>query len=381
VCPARRRSRTPRRFRRSPHLVGHWRDGSFILVNFATRSTSPATPLICEILDFCGEWRTLRQITGGIPAARSPQLENLLDVLVDRALLQASDRPVDPRESGMTALVPWNPEAGFFHQITKDVPFVSPAKARTYARLNAPNGPAPTIVKKYPRSARVELPAPAVNRGFTDVLLARRTSRRYSSIPVTVDDLASILGFAAGIQQWAATPSGEVALKTSPSGGARHSIECYVVVRNIDGLRAGVYHYRPDRHFLERIGRAVPIDRMRAYVPASEYFASAAAMVFFTSVFEREIWRYPYARAYRATIAEAGHVCQTLLLMATSLGLASYCVMGLADSVIEADLGIDGITESVLYCAGIARPPRGTVAATLPRGSVKTRPNRYLRTR
>ena len=96
-------------------------------------------------------------------------------------------------------------------------------------------------------------------------------------------------------------------------------------------------------------------------------------------MFERESWRYPYARAYRATIAEAGHVCQTLLLMATSLGLASYCVMGLADSIVEEDLGIDGITESVLYCAGVARMPKGKGPATLPRGLVQTRPNRYHR--
>ena len=105
----------------------------------------------------------------------------------------------------------------------------------------------------------------------------------------------------------------------------------------------------------------------------------SSAMVFFTSMFEREIWRYPYARAYRATIAEAGHVCQTFLLTATSLGLASYCVMGIADSLIEADLGIDGLTESVLYCAGVARTPKGKGPATLPRGSVTMRPNKYLR--
>ncbi len=102
-------------------------------------------------------------------------------------------------------------------------------------------------------------------------------------------------------------------------------------------------------------------------------------MVFFTSMFAREIWRYPYARAYRATIVEAGHVCQTFLLTATSLGLASYCVMGIADRLIEADLGIDGITESVLYCAGIARMPKGKGPATLPRGLVQIRPNKYLR--
>lgn len=279
----------------------------------------------------------------------------------------------------METLRAWNPEVGFFHNATKDVPLISRARARIYAQRNPSGEPRPAMVKKYRHAARVDLPAPDADPALTNVLLARRTSRRYSATPVTLSELASILGYTSGIQAWATTPDGDVALKTSPSGGARHSIECYVVARAIAGLRPGIYHYRPDRHFLERIKGPVSIDRMRAYVPGSEYFASACAMVFFTAVFNREIWRYPYARAYRATIAEAGHLCQTFLLMATSLRLASYCVMGLADSIIEADLGIDGISESVLYCAGIARLPKGKRPATLPRGFVQMRPNKHLR--
>jgi hypothetical protein len=65
-------------------------------------------------------------------------------------------------------------------------------------------------------------------------------------------------------------------------------------------------------------------------------------------------------------------------LMATSLGLAPYCVMGLADTLVEGDLGIDGISESVLYCAGVGRPPRGTLWASLTRGTLPTRPNKRL---
>ena len=91
-------------------------------------------------------------------------------------------------------------------------------------------------------------------------------------------------------------------------------------------------------------------------------------MVFFTSIFARILWRYPYARAYRAALIESGHVCQTFLLAATSLGLAPFSVMALADSVIERDLGIDGIRESVLYAAGVGRPPRGVAWAPLAQG-------------
>ncbi len=48
------------------------------------------------------------------------------------------------------------------------------------------------------------------------------------------------------------------------------------------------------------------------------------------------------ARATSAAFVEAGHLCQTFCLAATWLGLAPYCVMGLADSLIETDLGLDG---------------------------------------
>jgi hypothetical protein len=77
-------------------------------------------------------------------------------------------------------------------------------------------------------------------------------------------------------------------------------------------------------------------------------------------------------------LIEAGHVCQTILLTATWLGLAPFSVMGLADSLIERDLGIDGIRESVLYAAGLGRPPSGTSWAPLRRGTLHAEPNPHL---
>ena len=73
-----------------------------------------------------------------------------------------------------------------------------------------------------------------------------------------------------------------------------------------------------------------------------------------------------------------GHVCQTFCLTATWLGLAPFCLMGLSDSRIEKDLGLDGITESVLYAAGVGQPPQGSSWAPLVRGSLTARRNRRL---
>jgi SagB-type dehydrogenase family enzyme len=329
-------------------------------------------------LDFCTDWRTLDAISRGLSSGPSPLIPTLVDRLVELSLLQRSDQPQDPRVDAMDRLGPWNPEVGFFHAATRDVVLSSPQKAARFRRQTNVRRSMPAIVKRYPGADCIALPLPAAEGEFPRVVKARRTWRRYSSAPVHLDDLATVLGLSMGVQQWVRADGHLAALKTSPSGGARHPIECYVVVRQVEGVRAGIYHYAADEHALEKLRGPVSIERMRAYVPTSEYFANASAMVFFTAVFERLLWRYPYSRAYRAAFIEAGHVCQTFCLTATWRGLAPYCIMGLADSLIEADLGLDGTAESVLYAAGVGRPPRGSSWAPLPRGTLQVRQNRRL---
>jgi hypothetical protein len=58
------------------------------------------------------------------------------------------------------------------------------------------------------------------------------------------------------------------------------------------------------------------------------------------------------ARAYRG-VTQCGHLCQTFCVVATCLGLAPFCTAALKDTLIEEDLGIDGIRESILYVAGV----------------------------
>jgi SagB-type dehydrogenase family enzyme len=147
----------------------------------------------------------------------------------------------------------------------------------------------------------------------------------------------------------------------------------------VKGLPAGIYHYAADVHRLERIRRGDPTARLRAWMPYSEYFAKAAFTVILTAVLDRQVWRYPYSRAYRAALAEAGHVCQTFCLTATWLNLAPFCLMGLDDAAIEKALGIDGVRETVLYVAGAGTRPRGATWAPRLRGTLPAKANPHLR--
>jgi SagB-type dehydrogenase family enzyme len=355
-------------FRRSPHLVVHWRDGALRICNYATRQTFAANGFILDLLDSCGDWRTFDEVSRGLPGQPPGLLLTLMDRLVALSLLERSDASVDSRVAAMSRLAEWNPEVGFFQASTRDVVFAEPREASLRSRRRAAQRKLPPAVKRYAGAARIDLSRPELTGEFPQVLKARRTWRRFSSKPVDVGELSTLLALTAGVQQWVQADGYVAPLKTSPSGGSRHSIECYVVARDVRGLKGGIYHYASDRHALERISGPVARARLRDYVPGSGYFASASAFVFFTAVFERILWRYPYSRAYRAALAETGHLCQTFCLTATWQGLAPFCLMALGDSAIEQDLGIDGIGESVLYAAGVGRPPRATAWAANPAG-------------
>lgn len=363
------------RVRRSPHLVIYWSRGACVACNYATGTRVRITPFVCEILDACTDWTPPSRVAGAVDEPGDPQFDQLLARLVALDLLQQEGHRVDRRELAMSRLMAWNPEAGFFHASSRDVAFGRGARGGTgvaAARM-------PPVLKAYRGVPRIPLPRPRRDGEFPRVLQERRTWRRFAPAPVTVDELATLVAFTAGVQHWVDAGGRRLPLKVAPSGGARHAIECYVVCRAVRGLAAGVYHYAPATHELERLRGPVRPPRLRAYLPGSEYFAGASAIVFFTAVLERILWRYPYSRAYRAALVEAGHACQTFCLTATWLGLAPYCVMGLADSIVEQDLGVDGICEPVLYAAGVGRRPSRTAWAPLPRGGrLRIRPNPHL---
>ena len=151
--------------------------------------------------------------------------------------------------------------------------------------------------------------------------------------------------------------AGRAMLRTSPSAGARNPLEAYVVVRNVTGVAPGIYHYAPLDHRLIRLKRGARATIER-HLPGQAWYGKASVLVLITAVFARSEWKYPSPRAYRDVLLEAGHFCQTFCLVATALRLAPFCTGALADSVIERDLGLDGVTESVIYACGTGtRPP------------------------
>lgn len=365
-----KKQRRPISYRRTPFVISYWLGGQLVFENYLTQRRITAGPLTSAILHFFHRWRSIAELVASHSEYTVESLSGAVRSLAEHSFLQRRGR-LAPGEKELEAWSAWNPAASFFHLSTKDLPFERDAKKEYRGLLRlAKAKPIPRAAKRYPKAQRVDLPIPSVSGEFPRVLLTRRTWRKFSRQPVTLAALGSLLGLTWGVQRWVEIPKiGSVAAKTSPSGGALHPIEAYVLARNVEGLRTGIYHYASADHRLELIRAGATPGQITRYLANQWWYGGASFVVFMTAVFARTQWKYDYARAYRAVLMEAGHLCQTFCLTATWLGLAPFCTLAFADSEIESALGVDGISESVLYAAGCGTRPEKEEKAHLLSGS------------
>jgi SagB-type dehydrogenase family enzyme len=359
------------RYRRAPFVISYWSAGDLVFENFLLRRRIVASPLTSVVLHFFDRWRSLAELFSALKEYTPASLRKAVHSLVQHSLLQTESQSPAVGERELLAWREWNPAASFFHLATKDARF-HPDSQKEYRELLrlARSRPMPQPIKRYRKAQQVRLPAPKIDSEFPRVLLSRRTWRQFSKRPVTLSVLANLLGLTWGVQGWIKIPPfGSVAVKTSPSGGALHPVEAYVLARHVDGLRAGMYHYNATDHRLELLRRGATARDITRYLANQWWYCGASFVVFMTAVFSRTQWKYDYARAYRAVLMEAGHLCQTFCLTATWLNLAPFCTMAFADSKIEKALRLDGISESVLYVAGAGMRPEKERRAHLLSGS------------
>lgn len=339
-------------------------------MNYATGKTVAGCDVSMAMLNRLGTWTATERLTVAAPRAERDAWLRTLEALRSATIIEALEDGPDRNEHAMARWRGWNPAAGFFHQATKNVPF---KRERDGAVATLTDQPYPST-RKEPEAETLELEPFDQNGDLARVLLERRTWRQFGNTEVSLRDVSTLLGLTWATQSWVHLDARKkVPLKTSPSGGARHSIEVYLLALSVDGLPPGTYRYCHDAHRLSVASTEDPAAKLPGFFPAQDWFHAPAAVFFMTSVFERVQWRYRFARAYRAILLEAGHFCQTFLLVATGLGLAPFCTAALGDSRIEDHLGIDGIDESVMYACGVGTRPSGVDWAPMPPGESRPR--------
>lgn len=179
-----------------------------------------------------------------------------------------------------------------------------------------------------------------------EALLKRRSTREYSGDPLTLDEISQILWSAQGITH-------EKRLRTAPSAGGFYPLELYVVVGDVEGLEAGVYHYMPiENNLLKTVDGDQRSDIADAAL-GQDWVEKAAINIVITGIYERTTGKYG-DRGVRYVHIEVGHAAQNICLQATALNLGVVTVGAFHDEKVVQILHLNP-EEKPLYIIPIGK--------------------------
>jgi SagB-type dehydrogenase family enzyme len=160
-----------------------------------------------------------------------------------------------------------------------------------------------------------------------EVLRLRRSVRAYSRAPVSLGAAAQLLWSGQGITD------GE-GHRTAPSAGSIYPLEALLVAGDVEGLEAGVYRYRPERHRLE-ILRAGDVRALLARACLDQAFIADAALSILLTADDRAM-RDKYGDAAESYVAiEVGCALQNMALQAVALDLGSVIIGAFHEPVLS----------------------------------------------
>ena len=222
----------------------------------------------------------------------------------------------------------------------------------------------PPLYKTWPGLRAIPLPDAAADGGPNlPTLAAIRAGAgpdTAADAPLTLENLSRILYHSAAVIRRRQLRDGAVHYRAAASAGALYPTEIYVVCGDLDGLRAGVYHYNPLDSTLARLRNG---DLRRWVAAAAGDHAAYPATLLFTTVFWRSAWKYR-ERGYRYCYWDLGTMAANLTAVAHAESIAAGLRFGFIDRMLTGFVGIDGIAEAPSLLAHLGIPD-----GTLPSGS------------
>lgn len=206
-----------------------------------------------------------------------------------------------------------------------------------------------TVLQRGGNAPTLELPEPQTDGGISveSALKERRSIRFFEEEPITIDEVGQLLWAVQGITD----DSGH---RTAPSAWEAYPLEVYVLAGDVTDLQAGVYHYVPEGHMLERLARG---DMRDAFIgstidPSNYWCRPAPALFVITMVPERSTER---GIDESFVFVEAGLAAENFLLQVVSLGLGSTYVGGFYAEEVQQFLNLEE-GETPIAVLPVGRP-------------------------
>jgi len=191
---------------------------------------------------------------------------------------------------------------------------------------------------------QIKLPKPK-EKGLTSIeetLHKRRSVRDYKRAPLSMEQVSQLLWAASGRNLYR---------RTAPSAGATYPLETYLMVRDVEGLEPGIYHYSSSGHTLEMTKDQDARKRLSRAALEQEMIEEAQVNIIIAADYDRTTGRYGQ-RGIRYVHMEVGHVGQNISLQAIALGLGTVMIGAFEDKQVKEVLGI---REDPLYIIPVGK--------------------------
>ncbi len=202
-----------------------------------------------------------------------------------------------------------------------------------------------------PAIGKINMPEMSLHKAIEQ----RRSLRKYSGAALSQDELSFLLWSSSWARDFRSNERMEITLRNVPSAGARHPLETYVDIRNVEGIKAGLYYYHPIKHCLVMLDSSS--EKAEAIYEAcmrQEMLKTSAVNIILTAVPYRTSWRYGQ-RGYRYLYLDAGHVGQNIHLAAEAIGSGACMIGAYLDEAMNEALEVDGVEEFVIYIASVGK--------------------------
>lgn len=190
----------------------------------------------------------------------------------------------------------------------------------------------------------IRLPKPMVEGKISveEALMRRRSVRSYKKSGLSLEQVSQLLWAAQGVNQYR---------RTAPSAGATYPLEVYLVVGEVEGLEAGIYHYSFSKHGLTKLKSGDFRVRLAQVALGQNMIQRAPIDIVIAADYERTTGTYG-DRGIRYVHMEAGHVGQNIHLQVEALNLGTVMVGAFNDSAIK---NVLGLRENPLYIIPIGK--------------------------
>ncbi|MHA2204013.1 MAG: SagB/ThcOx family dehydrogenase [Candidatus Hodarchaeales archaeon] len=215
--------------------------------------------------------------------------------------------------------------------------------------------PQPPMQKDYPKETHLIdlVPPEEITIGdmpFRDVVNKRKSHRKFTDDPLSLEELSFLLWCTQGVKK---VTQNQIK-RTTPSAGARHPFETYIIVNRVKSLEQGLYRYISIGHKLCFLKSVEDTEVIKLTFEKYTFVTKGAVIFCWVAIPYRMEWRHSILSS-KFIALEAGHICQNLYLACETIN-AGTCALGFYNQgKIDDFLDVNGEDEFTIYIAPVGK--------------------------